>query len=290
MTECALAEAPALLRNEPPFGPLRLRTLHVDCPPLRGDWFGVHQQAEPAEDAPDAALQALLAALQAHASLRSLRLDDARLGSDALCHALVDAALALPLHSLTLHQGRLSSDALVRLLGGGALRELRLRYCGDALGAPAALAAALADNATLTTLELEAARLPAALLRALVGHRSLRALECAGDRGLNPDEAAVASEALGALVAADAPALRELNIHQLRLGDDALRPLLEALPRSSRLRTLSLALERTAGDDFAAAVLLPVVRANASLRLLRTYEHPAMPSLSEAVRLVGARA
>jgi hypothetical protein len=97
-----------------------------------------------------------------------------------------------------------------------------------------------------------------------------------------------ADAALGALVAANAPALTELDVSWNGLSDAALRPLFEALPFNTHLRTLSVVYNGTS-DAFARDVLLPAVRANTSLRKLRALEYERFGGLTEAVVLVAAR-
>ncbi len=124
---CIAEQAPALLRNEPPYGPLRLRTMSVR----------MHQ-------ADDAATAALAAALPSHASLRCLELRGAGLQSEAACAALMDAALAARLPSLELTDATASPalvSALAWLLRGGTLTGLRLYACDDLLEEPAATVA-----------------------------------------------------------------------------------------------------------------------------------------------------
>jgi hypothetical protein len=202
---CSPERALSLLRNEPPYGPLRLHRLRVE-----------------AEAKDEAGLLALAAALPAHASLRELELRSSGrepLQSDAACSTLLDAALAARLTSFSLIRCALSPapvPALVRLLGGGALTQLTLCACAELLDEPAAvasLAAALRDNVTLTSLRLAhmglwRARLPgAALLEALVGHRSIQIISCLGNPPDDDEAAAAAGAAFGALLAADARAL-----------------------------------------------------------------------------------
>ncbi len=182
---CALRDqAVAMLRNEPPYGPLRLRTLVV-------------QLGHRDDDEGEAAVASIAAALPAHTSLRCLVLSGARLQSDAACGALVDAALALRLPTLELDSHTAVSPAftfaLARLLRGGSLTGLRIDKCHNLLEAPAAtaaLAAALQDTTTLTSLQLSRvglwqAQLPGAvLLRALTGHPSLQKLVFRSDKFL----------------------------------------------------------------------------------------------------------
>jgi hypothetical protein len=179
----------------------------------------------------------------------------------------------------------------VRVLGGGALTSLSCRYNTDLLDAPAAamLAAALRANSTLTSLALTYVSLwdnpavAAELLGALTGHASLQVL-CLRDNEPEAARQAAAGETLGALVAANASALTELDVSYSDLGDAGLRPLLEALPANTHLRTL-----RVEGNSISEAytrdVLLPAVRANTSLHMLRTEE----PIMAEAKALLAAR-
>ncbi len=109
------------------------------------------------------------------------------------------------------------------------------------------------------------------------------------DRPENQEAAAAAGAALGALLAADAPALTELDVSECRLGDAALGPLCDALPRNTHLRSLNL-YGNDISEAFAAEQLLPAVRANASLRMLRTPRAPVPSSLDDAQRLVAERA
>jgi hypothetical protein len=254
----------SMLRNEAPFGPLHVRRLYTSCRRLALAVRG-------------AAVMALAAATAAHESLSALRLVDAPLGTPAVVDAVVDAVLLRRMHFLDLDHCGLtpaSVPALARLLGGSALTELRI--CNDGqqlLAAPAAalLADALRANSTLETLILGGARLgvdvsaATALLGALVGHASLRKL-CIYDRSMGV-HAAVAGAAFGALVAANTPALRELDVASGELGDDGLGPLVDALPANTHLWTLDVH-GNGMSDVFACECLLPAVHANSGLRRL----------------------
>ena len=259
---CGVDIAPDMLRNEPPYGPLRLETLEVLPPNLSDDPMTV------------ASVMALIEALPAHAALRGLRIVNAPLEDDATCGALVDAALSLQLPELALVECATSAataSALARLLRGGALTELRLKECSgvlDEAASTAELAAALRESKTLTSLSLAQMGLwrpsvpGAALLDALTGHPSLQELQCDSEPADDPSAAGIA---LAALVAADAPALLTLNAASCRLGDVALGPLGDALPRNTHLRRLRISADGIS-EAFAAQQLLPAVRANASLR------------------------
>jgi Ran GTPase-activating protein (RanGAP) involved in mRNA processing and transport len=165
---------------------------------------------------------------------------------------------------------------LARLLGGDALRELFLFNGEDGeqlLDEPSAtlLANALRANSTLTDLTLEAVNLwsdPAAaelLLHAATAHPSLRKLELHSNR-VNASTQAI-GRALGALVAANAPALEYVNLADCQLGEVGLGPLVEALPANTHLKTLRCYYNGVSAA-FARERLLPAARANTSLRAL----------------------
>jgi hypothetical protein len=281
---CAgVAEAHQLLRNEGVFAALRVRKLCVD----------VHDEAS---------VLALAADLAAHTSLTDVRLDGAPRRTLAVLDAVVDAALALRLNSLMLCACQVtpaSAPALARLLNGGALTELHVHDRGvQLLDQPAAalIADALRTNSTLTSLKLQACHfwLDAAaailLLGALTAHGSLCTLNLCHNRHIYVDQAPAVGAALGALVAADAPALHELNFSCMT--DDAevlgLGPLVDALPLNTHLRTLNLDYTNCIAD-FSRDRLLPAVRANTSLRRLSVQQVHSNTFLHEAQALVAAR-
>jgi hypothetical protein len=246
------------LRNEAPFGPLRVRHLHANL--VNEDEAGV---------------VAFAADVAAHASLAGLSLQFARLHTPAALDAVVDAALARRMQSVTLDMCSLSSasaPALARLLSSDALTTLKCIQTARLLDAPAAavLAAALRANATLTSLTLtnadvwHAPTAAAELLGALTGHASLRVL-CLGGNGVIAAHQAAAGTALGALIAANASALTELDVSRSGLGDDGLRPLFEALPHNTHLQKLNGCINFVT-EAFGLVVALPAVRANVSLR------------------------
>jgi hypothetical protein len=249
------------LRNEAPFGPLRV----------------VHLIAQLDGGVDEAGVIAFAADAAAHASVCALEVRYARLDTPAAVDAIVDAALARRMHTVVLERCNLSPAsalALARLLGSGALTTLTCMSIGDLLDEPAAtaLAAALRANATLTSLTLGNAGVfkdvaaAAELLGALTGHASLGVLCLRWNHPATAHQAA-AGVLLGALVAANAPALTQLDVFGCHLGDDGLRALFEALPANTHLRTLYCS-----GNDnseaFVVEVLLPAVRANVSLRTL----------------------
>jgi hypothetical protein len=275
-----IADARRMLRNEPPFQPLRLRALRMRF-----------------EDDADEAVLGVAADLAAHASLQRVVLCHEPLHMLAALDAVVDAALARQLVSLGFWYWRLTpaaAPALARLLSGSTLKALTIVQMGQLLDGPSAalLGDALRANSTLTSFSFDAhlwqnADAAAALLSALTGHRSLRALKLAFNRVLPGAPAAGAP--LGALVAANASALTQLNVGFSDLGDAGLRPLFEALPANTHLRNLDVS-HNDMSEAFTRDVLLPAVRANASLTLLcaPTYGG-AHPGAAEAIALVAAR-
>jgi hypothetical protein len=224
--------------------------------------------------------------LAAHAWLRQLCLIRAVPSPWAL-DAVVDAALAsrrlTSLHFENCYLPPAGAPALARLLyGNAALPELSVRQfddrrAGPLLDADAAevLAGALRANATLTELTLEGWRVfdsaaaAVTLLGALAAHASLRTLRLRDDGVREWDAAARAAvgAALGALVAADAPALTALSVSDCHLGDAGMAPLFAALPQNTHLRSLACA-ENDVTEACARDALLPAVRANAGLRAL----------------------
>jgi hypothetical protein len=99
--------------------------------------------------------------------------------------------------------------------------------------------------------------------------------------------ALAAGAALRALVAANAPPLRSLNLCLCCLNDTGLRPLLDALPGNTHLRSLDISWNHMQAA-FALVRLLPAVRANGSLTQLTTYSD--LPAARDAEALVAARA
>jgi hypothetical protein len=243
---------------------------------------------------------ALAADLAAHTSLKDVCLENAPLRTLAALDAVMDAALALRLPALALVGCDItpaSAPALARLISGGALTQLHVWNGGEQqlLDQPVAalVADALRANSTLTSPKLQACRFwgdaaaAVMVLDALTAHRSLRTL----DLNYNLIQPAFGA-ALGALVAADAPALHELHLSRIAIDEGgllALGLLLDALPLNTHLRTLNLTRIRWS-NDFARDRLLPAVRANTSLRHLSA-QHSTHRNefLREAEALVAAR-
>jgi hypothetical protein len=264
-----MAIACRLLHNEGHFERLRMRCL---------DLFNEE------EDGPAsvADVLALSAAAPSHASLTELRMRLVMLDTAVKLEAVVEAALTHRLRTVWLIDCGLSAasvPALVRLCSSSTLVNLCID--GDATvlpGLPTAVALgnALRANTSLTELvlsDLNTWRDPAvgtALLGALAGHPRLSSL-MVSCMNVPAAHEAVAGAALGALVAANVPALHRLVLTSCELADAALGPLVDALPGNTHLRELVLSDREGLGmsEAFARNRLLPAVRANTSLRQLR---------------------
>jgi hypothetical protein len=268
---CAMAPLPAnldalrsMLRNEPPFGPLRVSYLELF--PLNAN---------------EADLVAFATDVAAHASLVEVFFRQLNMETSAAVVSLVDALLSMrclrTLRFLYCSFPLDSAPVLMRLLGS-TLTSFALNsslHHPELHGAAGLLAAALRANTTLTSLDLlfngmfEDAESAAQLFEALREHPSLRTLKIGEDDLQN---AGVALEALGLLVAADAPALTHLEIAVVE-GDFGLSWLLEALPQNTHLRTLLwgwYGISEALVND----VLLPAVRANTGLRRFERQIYP----------------
>ncbi len=178
--------------------------------------------------------------------------------------------------------------------------------------------AALGANSTLQVLDLSHNNFGAApdatgagtpltvLLSSLVAHPSLRELRIIGSSAATPPRAALGVGAcLHALLAANTLALKVLDVRCSGLRAEGLRLLFRALPHNTHLQTLSCGHNAVGAGDideaFARDVLLPAVRANASLTRLKCSElraphlvqgdtgSPLLLSCEEAMRLVDRR-
>jgi Ran GTPase-activating protein (RanGAP) involved in mRNA processing and transport len=245
---------------------------------------------------------ALIADVAAHVWLTGLHLTSVNINYPAVLDAVLDAALAHRLSAVQLRVSRLSPasvPALVRLLGGNALVELHILNINTVLlyePAAALLGDALRANTSLTALRLSYCSLwyhPAAgiaLCAALAGHPRLRAIDLSYNSVCkNADACAV----LAALVAANAPALQQLDVRHTWLRDAGLGPVTEALCHNTHLTKLNCGGNKMS-EAFARDRLLPAVRANTSLRELTVVDdrapYGAPESAHEAAALVAARA
>ena len=129
-----------------------------------------------------------------------------------------------------------------------------------------------------------------ALLGSLVGHCSLRVLNLSHTH-LNWSHIHLGDgahgAALAALLAADAPALAELNLNVCNLSEADLGPLCDALPRNHHLRTLDIR-GNAVPAGFMRARLLPAMRDNTGLHKL-LFDEDATMAVDEAPRILAAR-
>ena len=289
-TIASVADASRMLRNEPPFGALRLRRLDV---------------RHVTTDAMDEAIVfELAAAISGHASLHELHISGLPLGTPAALDAVAAGTVACRLHDLRFIECCLSPvsvPALARVICGGALTSLSISNNGvQLLGEPSAvqLADGIAASRTLTRFFMKDADFwgdgvaAALLLPALTGHPTLREISLAVN---SPPDPVAAGASLGALVAANTPALHELDFQGSDFGDAGLAPLFNALPRNTHLGMLDCG-NTSMSADFAHTCFLPAVRANTSLRKLVASpwwgDHEdgvAPPEVLEAEALVAAR-
>jgi hypothetical protein len=238
----------------------------------------------PDEDPPP--LAQVFPALRAHTCLKQLILHDTPLDADAMS-TLVDVALANQMTMLQIIQCDVTAEsvgALARLIKDSrSLQELLVENTaaqegGDAAvitgeGA-AALAAALAANTTLELLQLgqlafwDDLDAAAAVLRSVTGHPSLSRLALPEHELVGAAQAAAGAQ-LAAVIAANTPALTELHLTNVTLGDDGLGPLMDALQQNTHLRELCCP-HVGMSEQFARDHFLPAIRANTSLRVLAT--------------------
>ena len=120
-----------------------------------------------------------------------------------------------------------------------------------------------------------------ALLGALQTLPRLRHLYLS-QNALQPEHAAAAGAALGALVAHSAT-LISLSVSDCQLGDAGLGPIFDALPQSCCIYTL-LCSDSGMSDVFARERLLPAVRACASLQTLSADDCPAVREAQELLQ------
>jgi hypothetical protein len=264
-----------LLTKEPPYGALELTHVSFD-----EEW------RQNVDDAVDLQLQPLLEALTSHEYLHHITIAHAALTVHQL-ETIVEAALREKLTTLRLFDCRLSVEHLAvitRLLKDcSSLHSFVVENAGRPVfvgeGMPAFCAALRASK--LESLSLASTGLwgrdeitdGLAVLEALTGHQSLTDL-CMGPNQVGhswigddgPDNKTIVSEALGRLVATDSK-LEKLDLGYCFLADAGLRSLFEALAGNQKLRVLDCRDNYLSGD-FARDVVLPAVRANASLRKL----------------------
>jgi hypothetical protein len=249
------AEIAAVLRREAPFAPVRLSDAIIF---LSGG---------------DDTLRAI-EALKTHDGLAHATLvGGPAMTQEALRWSLEAAAVAKVAH-LTVSAATLSCVALAQLVRAGALQELFIAHSDlePTEEGAAAFADALKENKSLTSLTFLETNLMeddvrfGTVLMSLISHPTLAHLS------IEPNAAPEAHRmrlggALALLVAADAPALKELSIAGAELGDEAVRLLAPALAANTHLKRLDLS-GNGLSMEFLKKTLAPAARACPSLREL----------------------
>jgi hypothetical protein len=218
-----------VLRNDPPYGPLRVSLLSVS-----------RERGQAADEE-----LALARAVAAHDSLKRLHLFGvlAR-GVNALVDAAAERRVShLYIDDTCVFDGEIV-PALARLLQRGSLTELevlgRIGFLTES--SVLELCAALRKCRALTSLQLHFdapygadRRVVTELLDAAAGLPALSVLDLSGVRAQDP---AAFGRALGALLSANPPRLHILGVARCGLGDEGLAPLLDGLAANTHLRVL----------------------------------------------------
>ena len=217
-----------VLRNDPPYGSLRVSVLQID------GVFAAHEAIVPD----------LAAAAASHEWLNRLLLSGA--DSARTVNALVDAAAQQSISWLELNECSLDAEsvsALARLLQRGSLIEFNVDCDGFPHAQEALLCAALRTCSPLKYLRIALnpegganRRTVAELLDAAAALPALEVLSL--DDSVFEDRAA-AGHALGALLRANLPNLRSLHLEGCLLEDDGMEPLLDGLEANTHLRQLA---------------------------------------------------
>ena len=273
--KASVAVSTRMLRNEAPFGVLQVRRLYVAPSDEEEEEDDDEEEEEDEDEIDEAQLLAFCSAVSAHESLVALELRDIPLDAPAVMDAVATAAACrlLELRFLSCNLSPASVPPLARLIRSGVLQTFIITNDVAPLldeAAAAQLADAVAASRTLIELVLFAvcfwddAAAAASMMRALTGHPHLKELNLSHN---SPPDQHAAGAALGALVAANAPALQSLEVWGSDLGDAGCGELFSMLPRNSHLLKLDL---RTLGlsGAFVHDIILPAVRANTSLRTL----------------------
>jgi hypothetical protein len=282
----SLAEAARILRGEAPFGILQ----PIDFSVVSCDREG------------DATVLAFCSAMStAQTPMHQLCLRQVPLDVPGAYDTFFSASILRQVRGLRLIKCRLTPEslsALASVIRGGVLEYLDIdnhnrQLFDESTCGP--VADAVAKSRTLTELVLFAVLLwedeaaATAVLRALTGHPTLTSLSISYNRTRAGQDTAGA--ALGRLIAANSPALKELKCDSSNLRDAGLRPLFEALPHNAHLRSLDIT-NNNVSHRFASEVVLPAVEANTSLRELKAHGYHFLQDIHEldtAARLVAAR-
>jgi hypothetical protein len=263
-----------MLLNEPPFGPLRLKCLHVSDVDVLNAAFAEQ--------------------IAAHSSLTELVLHDIVLDA-ASANTVADAVVAGRLSKLEFDDCEMPEvlPAISRILNTGSLRALDVINIWTIGGL-------FEDQNTLPAFceSLRAARLSKlflescglfdrlwsglSILSSCTAHSSLKELDFSGNE-LESDEARTTTGIHLGQILSTTPALQSLNVSHCSLHDAGLRPLFAAVARSTTLRELYCSGNEVSADC-ARDCILPAVQDNTSLRHL--FMNRGIPELQQAMALV----
>lgn len=247
---CSSSEAGAVLRNEPPYGPLRARYLYINC-----------------RNTPPAVLLEVAAAVAAHSQLQGLLFEEVSADDPAIVDALFDAARERRVPHLQVETHRFfpaNNRALARLLQCDTLTSLSLRI-GWEYGIDEyefeLLVATLRGAIHLETLALDMCLWNHANFGVMIAALQELRLQELNLGGNSVQDQAVAGRALGALLAADWPRLHTLAVEYSDLEDEAMAYLLAGLLANTHLRTLTYFEGNEISDDFDRDILTPALDA-----------------------------
>ena len=252
------AELIRLLRNEAPFGPLR--AIKVEA---------YQRQSSRAE------ILALAAALAAHPWTDALTIYGSTNPDPAALNALLDAATVRRLSELAIHDSDLHAEnvpSLSRVLLCGTLTKLEFapevfpldETCVAQLWA-ALLASRKLKHLCFWSPDWTAAthHVFAGLFSAAAALPALTELLVYSYCAVSEQHKATAGQALGALLAANSPSLRRLDVEWCHLGDEGVAPLLEGLAQNTHLRSLECGYNHVT-ETFERDVLEPAMAALAA--------------------------
>ena len=249
--------------------------------------------------------------IHAHPSLQELGVSHTPLDTPAALDSIVDAVIACGLTGLHVSYCSLGPEAVThfaRLLRDAP--HLSVLYIRDDIEGMSQMCDA--DSAPILAAALRVSSLSVlclafigvwddgvgnVLVDALVGHPTLQEISLAFNSMDKNDPRNTGGACLARLVAANSPMLDVLDLFYLGGAglfycDDVLRPFFTMLPSNTFLHTLSLPMCNIS-ESFARNVVLPSVRANASLRTHVMVQHGfhgfAYSSLIDAEALVEAR-
>ena len=255
--ECDASDAGALLRNEPPYGPMRAHQVEIRC-----------------GDAHTGVLLEVAAAVAAHSHIWGLEVNIGHMVDDpAVLDAFMDAARRgrIPSCCLEISRFRPGNDrALARLLQSDTLTSLHVGLDWDEEDGEAGielLAAALHGAVYLEHFSLNAhlwdydnyGVMMTAIDRALP---ALKVLRLSFNSATYLDKGAI-GRALGALLVSDRPCLHTLEVEYCDLNDEGVVYLLAGLAANTHLGTLRC-MGNNLSEAFEREMLTPVLEALAA--------------------------